>query len=172
MRVDEFSVAQSTHMMLYLIFASEVGLLTVSSVPTQIEALVENFAHLQRNARDGVRDSFEMSFLHADGTPAGHATVLGMEEAKLFTHFYKSLNIFIDMGGHEYVEANMHQVVHPFIGRMILGNAGIRSAVVAQLIWHCGRYPVAVRRRIESVLPGFGLGELQADISLQSMGAV
>lgn len=165
MKTGDFSVAQSTHMMLYLIFASEIGLLTVSSVPTQIEALIENFPQFQRNALDGVRDSFDMDFLHADGAPAGRATVRGVVEAALFADFYKNLNLFIDMGGHEYVEANMHQVVHPFIGRMVLANDGIQAAVVAQLAWHCSRYPDAVRQRVVRVLPSFGLGTLVPSIS-------
>lgn len=161
MYASDFFYASSTHQLLYMIFASEMGLAEVAHPDAQ--------QHGIQGAFEGIREQI------IEGTQAGNETFLiamakGLDdpvdievsyrrEAEIFTQLYRSYS--------KYPDANelVFKHVYPLIGSMIKGTPGMKDAVLGLLIAHAKKYNPAVAARMSNSLIRFDLAELSPHLN-------
>lgn len=151
---DFIADAPSTHALLYRIFASEVGLLSVSSPATQFEALVTGSADLKKSALAALESGCQVWLAMPDHVLAP-VDIPGRAEAHLFIELYRDLDLFT--GGVAFADdysqgVTLDQVVYPRAARAIEAQPTFAAAVQHQLQAHATKYGSAVSCRIAADL--------------------
>lgn len=151
MMVSDFlSANPNTHSLLYRLFASEIGLLSVAHPTVQFDALVHAYAPLKQAALAGVGDATTVSLVMADYSTRD-ISLSGRDEAHLFIELYKGLELFT--GGTAFADeysqsVTLVQLVYPLTAKAIEAVPEFADAVAAQLAHHMGQYGDAVRERV------------------------
>lgn len=156
MYVSDFTCAESTQQLLYLLFSSEIGLCGVSTPDVQLDAIELSFSSLQQalvhKLRDG-HETFEL-MLSTPETPAGFLVPLSYrKDAQYFKALYEGLSRWPEA-------AVLRQHVYPIIGDLVNGNKALKDATLALLGAHIQRYGAAVGNRIRNSLVQFDLAAL------------
>ncbi len=162
MYVSDFTYAQSTQQMLYTLFCSEVGLLSVAHPSVQMEAVRSIFATLQKNIVSGLRTG-DGTFRMSVGEGQDSDVVLTWrQDAQLFKSLYDGMSMLSDVSD----AALLRLRVYPLIGSVVLGNAGLKQKTTQLLQAHIERYGQAVGKRIVEQLGVFKLDALVQDIAV------
>jgi len=151
MTVSDFiSGNPNTHTLLYRLFASEVGLLSVAHPTAQFDALVHAYAPLKQAALAGVGETTAVSLVMADYSTRD-ISISGRDEAHLFIELYKGLELFT--GGTAFADeysqtVTLSQLVYPMAAKTIEALPEFADAVAQQLQEHMAQYGAAVRTRV------------------------
>lgn len=151
MTISDFTVGlTNTHTLLYRLFASEIGLLSVAHPGVQFEALVQAYSGLKDAALNAVGGHSTITLVMAD-----HALleiqVSGRDDAHLFIELYKGLELFT--GGTAFADeysqsVTLSQLVYPMTAKAIEAIPAFADAVAVQLQEHVVKYGSAVRDRV------------------------
>jgi hypothetical protein len=152
--ISDLTGASTTHELLYKLFASETGLLSVAHPETQYAAVVEVMQTLRARILERLADSAELDFFSGDHAYLGKLVIPLKVDAQLFVELYKDLNRF------DGAQTLLSRHVYPLAGRMIAGNAQLQEFVLAQLQHHIIQYQAAVAHRIFETLIRFDLSTL------------
>lgn len=141
----------NTHTLLYRLFASEVGLLRVSSPATQFEALVAAYADLKKAALDALEPGCKV-WLEMPDHVLVPVDIPGRAEAHLFIELYRDLDLFT--GGTAFADdysqsVTLAQVAYPRAARAIEAQPDLAAAVLRQLQAHATKYGAAVGLRMQ-----------------------
>lgn len=154
-------VSDCTQQMLYTLFCSEIGLMSVAHPTVQMEAVRSIFGALQKNIVAGLRTgngTFEMSV--GDGHD-DNVVLTWRQDAQLFKNLYEGMAMLSDVDDGTLLRLR----VYPLIGSLVLGNAGLKQKTTQLLQAHIERYGQAVRKRIVGQLGAFKLEALVQDIA-------
>ena len=159
MYVSDFTHAQSTQQLLYTLFCSEIGLMSVAHPSVQMQAVRDIFTTLQKNIVAGLRagdGTFEMSVSNEDG----NVVLTWRQDAALFKKVYEGMAILSDVED----ETVLNLRIYPLVGELVLGNARLKQKTTQLLQAHIERYGQPVGKRILGQLGAFKLGALAQDI--------
>lgn len=92
--IFDLTAGSTTHELLYKLFASETGLLSVAHPETQYAAVVEVMQTLRARILERLADSAELDFFSGDHTYLGKLAIPLKVDAPLFVELYKDLNRF------------------------------------------------------------------------------
>lgn len=137
-----------------MLFASETGLLGVSSHEMQHLALTERFEDLRTNVLASLHREVVVRVPTANAGVAVQLTVPGRAEAQLFTQLYQGFNAYEDCS------ECLQRHVYPVMTRFIEGNGQVRTILAHALLEHIERHGPGVGKRIEETLTGLRLSML------------
>lgn len=158
MFVSDFTTAQSTQQLLYTLFCSEVGLMSVAHSATQMAAVGMCFKTLQKNIVTNLREGNEHFQLSLNNGTDDTVELSYRADADLFKKLYEGINLY--PGVDEATVLNL--VVYPLVGNMVLGNAVLKEKTTELLQHHATRHGSAVAKRMAQTLGAFNLTALQS----------
>lgn len=158
MNVSDYLYVRSTHELLYQIFASEIGLASVSSPSTMQLAMCSVMAPLRQALMRPEAETFEINFERGDYVSLGKVIVSRAQDAQLFMELYRDFNLYPD----ESFLLSTH--VFPLIGRMLQRSPDMFRFVADQLEYHMRKFGPAVSKRILDALPAFCLRNLASEL--------
>jgi hypothetical protein len=160
MLTSDFLHAQSTQELLFLVFSSEIGLLSVSHPEVQLQALSQAFSSLQttivENLRNG-RESYSLRLSSETVTDLPPVPMSYRTDAAYFQALYGQM-------GRWAPEKMLLLHVYPLIGEMVLKNPKLREATLALLKGHIQRWGAAVGERVRGSLFKFDLTPLVPEL--------
>ena len=161
MYASDFADAQSTHQLLYCLFASEIGLMPVTAPGVQALVLSNAFSGLQTLLATKVKESasFELAFDLADGHSLGTVEVSYRDDARIFMALYGPFKNYDD----ENRLLSWH--VYPLVGTALNAQPAILKLVSKQLEHHVRKYGAPVGSRILLQLPAFKLDSLIPELT-------
>lgn len=164
MYTSDFLHNETLHGLLFDIFRSEIGLLSVSHPNVQKEALIEFFADHKVKLLEAAADEatvFEQAYEFEDYSSAGIMRVTLREEVDLFRRLYLFPELF------EIPSAIAHHV-QGLASQTIRKHAGYKALTVSMLIRHIRRFSTpgsaGLQNRVFKTLSLFKLEELQSEI--------
>jgi hypothetical protein len=156
MYVSDFTRAESTQQLLYLLFSSEIGLCGVSHPEVQLDAIKLSFSNLQQTLAHKLQNGYETFefMVSTPEVPAGFLIPLSYrKDAQYFKALYEGLPCWP-------VEVVLRQHVYPIVGDLVNGNKALKEATLALLGARIQRYGTAVGNRIRDSLVQFDLAAL------------
>lgn len=171
MHASDFLHNETLHGLLFDIFRSEIGLLSVSHPQAQMDALVEFFADHKVKLLQAAEEEctvFLQDYDFADYTPAGTVEVTLRQEVDLFRRLYAFPELFA-------IPSALAHHVQGLIGPIVSKHPGYRALTVALLVRHLRRFStpgsVSLQNRVFKTLSLFKLEELQAE-TLEGLNAL
>lgn len=160
MFVSDFMNAQSTQQLLYTLFCSEMGLLSVAHPATQMEAVRMCFKTLQKNIASNLQEGKEHFKLSLNGGTDDIVELSYRTDAELFKKLYHGIALYPGVDD----DAVLNLTVYPLVGSMVLNNGALKTQTVALLQSHATRHGDAVAKRMVQTLGAFNLTALTSAI--------
>lgn len=163
MQVSDFTHSKTTHELLIAVFASEIGLSSVTAPAALYQGVADSFKSLQTGVLDNLRagvTTFELKFSAPGGLELAQVQLTYRNDAHLFQSLYKNFNQFDE-------DEVITQHVFPLIGALLGENLKLRAAIAQLLEIHVRTHGPAVGTRICKTLSDFDL-----DILIPALKAI